>query len=289
MRIRDLARPYWKRIGFVLGLVVIGKAAWIVEPSVFGNVIDAMIGAAKAPDPVEVFLVPLLIWAGVFAVNSAAGTGQRSYEAKVYNEMFADLAVSIAETGGRRGEAAARTAARAEMAREFVTFFERRIPDMIEEVCDLAGTVVALTFYDWRLGVTCLGVVLPLGFMNGVYNRKVLGLEKELHDGREEVFEVFGSGDPRRVRTYYEGLTRVQRRIANWGALNFGAIRGFLLVVFVVVLYIAIDIDDFTTGKTYSVAAYLWTFVTSAEYLPDLMESRASIRELTQRLRSEEL
>jgi ABC-type multidrug transport system fused ATPase/permease subunit len=289
MRIWEMVRPYWKRIGCLLGLVVIGKAAWIVEPSVFGNVIDAMIDAAHAVHPIEVFLLPLLIWAGVFVVNSASGTGQRSYEAKIYNEMFADIAVSIAGTGERTGEAATRTAARAEMAREYVTFFQRRIPDMIEEVFDLVGTVIALTFYDWRLGVTCLGVVLPLGFINSVYNRKVLDLEKELHDGREEVFEIFGSGDPQRVRTYYEKLTRVERRIANWGALNFGAIRGFLLVVFIVVLYIAIDLDDFTTGKTYSVAAYLWTFVTSAEFLPDLMESRASIRELTQRLRSEEL
>ncbi len=128
-----------------------------------------------------------------------------------------------------------------------------------------------------------------VAFINSICNRKVLNLEKELHDGREEVFEIFGSGDPQRVRTYYEKLTRVERRIANWGALNFGVIRAFLLVVFIVVLYIAIDLDDFTTGNTYSVAAYVWTFVTSAEFLPDLMESRASIRELTQRLRSEEL
>jgi ABC-type multidrug transport system fused ATPase/permease subunit len=283
-----MVRPYRKRIGWVLALVVIAKVAWIVEPTVFGDVIDAMIDAAKAAHPIDVFLVPLLIWAGVFMINSAAGTAQRSYEAKVYNEMFADIAVSLSQTGQRNGEATTRTAARAELAREFVIFFQRRIPDTIEEVFDLAGTVIALTFYDWRLGVTCLGVVIPLGFVNTVYNRKVSSLEKELHDSREEVFDIFASGDPKKVRTYYEGLTRVERRIANWGALNFGAIRGFLLVVFIVVLYISIDLDDFTTGDIYSVAAYVWTFVTSAEFLPDLMESRASIRDLTQRMRSEE-
>ena len=288
MRIKEAVRSRRGRIGLVLTLVVIGKAAWIVEPTVFGNVIDAMIAAAKAAHPFDVFFVPLLIWAGVFLVNTAAGTAQRSYEARVYNTLFGDIAAGIAEAGRRNGEATPRTAARAELAREFVTFFQRRVPDIIEEVFDLAGTVVALCFYDWRLGVTCLGVVVPLGFINTVYNRRVLDLEKELHDDREVVFDVFASGDAERVRSYYAGLTRTQRRIANWGALNFGAIRAFLLVVFIVVLYVSIDLDDFSTGDIYSVAAYLWTFVTSAEFLPDLLESRASIREISGRLRAEE-
>jgi ABC-type multidrug transport system fused ATPase/permease subunit len=288
MRIRDMILSYRRRIGWVLALVVIAKVAWIVEPTVFGHVIDAMIGAAKAAHPIDVFLVPLLIWAGVFLLNTGAGTWQRSYEAKVYNEMYGDIAGSVAETGRKNGEPTGRIAARVELAREFLTCFRRRVPDILEEVFDLAGTIIALTFYDWRLGLTAVGVVVPLGFINTVYNRRVVALEKELHDGREEVFDVFESNDPQRVRSYYAGLARTQRRIANWGALNFGVIRAFLLVVFIVVLYISIDLDDFSTGDIYSVAAYVWTFVTSAEFLPDLMESRASIADISSRLRTEE-
>jgi hypothetical protein len=59
------------------------------------------------------------------------------------------------------------------------------------------------------------------------------------------------------------------------------------MAIFLVVLYIAIDLDDFTTGKIYSIVAYLWTFVTSTEYLPDLLESYASLRDIQDRLRTE--
>jgi hypothetical protein len=56
--------------------------------------------------------------------------------------------------------------------------------------------------------------------------------------------------------------------------------------VFLVVLFVSIDLDDFSTGQLYSIVAYLWTFVTSSEYLPALLESWTSVKDLTRRLRS---
>jgi hypothetical protein len=114
-----------------------------------------------------------------------------------------------------------------------------------------------------------------------------MGLQKELHDMREGVFEIFARKDIRDVRAYYDSMARPQRKIANLGALNFGLIRLFLLGIFLLVLFIAIDIDNFSTGQTYSVVAYLWTFVTSTEYLPDLMESYASLKDIQERVRRE--
>jgi hypothetical protein len=56
-----------------------------------------------------------------------------------------------------------------------------------------------------------------------------------------------------------------------------------LVVIFIVVLFICIDLDDFSTGKIYSIVAYLWTFIGQTDYLPDLMESLGSIKDLNMR------
>jgi len=285
--VRDIVRHHRHGISLVLFLVVLAKVAWVIEPTVFGRVIDAMIRTAKTP--AIGFLWPLLLWAAVFLVNSGAGTLQRVFEARVYNRMFAEIAKKIATSALNNDAPPTRAAARTELAREFVTFFQKRVPDIVEEVFDLAGTVIALSFYDWRLAIACLGIILPLAIINRVYNRHVMSLEKELHDGREGAYDIFAGKDPERVYQYYLGLSRYQERVAGWGAVNFGVIRLFLLGMFVVVLYISIDLDKFSTGKIYSVAAYVWSFVTSAEFLPDLMESRASIADISARLRSEEV
>jgi len=100
----------------------------------------------------------------------------------------------------------------------------------------------------------------------------------------EQGYEVFQTREPSRVRSFYHSLAGSQQRIANIGAASFGLMRIFLLLIFLIVLYVAIDLDNLTTGRIYSVVAYIWTFVTSTEYLPELMESWTSLRDIAGRL-----
>ena len=58
-----------------------------------------------------------------------------------------------------------------------------------------------------------------------------------------------------------------------------------LLVIFIAVLYIAIDLDDFSTGAIYSIVAYIWTFITTSEYIPELLESWTSLKDISRRLK----
>ena len=286
MRLIEIIRKHRRVFLFAVSLAVVEKLAWIVEPTLFGRLLDRLIAFFGSKDHVS-YTVPLILWIGVFAINSGVGAARRSIDEKIYLNMFTNIAVEVTELSRDKGLDVAKTASRVELSRDYVTFLKRRVPDFIEQAFDLGGTAIALAFFDWRISVTCLLIVLPLSVINHLYNRKISGLQKELHDMRESVFEIFARKDIREVRAYYEDMARPQRRIANLGALNFGVIRFFLLGIFLLVLFIAIDIDNFSTGRIYSVVAYLWTFVTSTEYLPDLMESYASLKDIQERVRSE--
>jgi uncharacterized membrane protein YdfJ with MMPL/SSD domain len=56
-----------------------------------------------------------------------------------------------------------------------------------------------------------------------------------------------------------------------------------LIIIFIAVLFICVDVDKFTTGRIYAIVAYLWTFIASTDYLPELMESLASVKDLNAR------
>jgi len=286
MRFIDIIRKYHRPFLFAVSLVVIEKLAWIVEPTLFGRLLDSLIAAFGAKGSVS-YLVPLLLWVGAFAVNSGVGATRRSVDEKIYLKMFTNIAVEVTESSQQKGLDAARTATRVELSRDYVTFLKRRVPDFIEQFFDLGGTAIALALFDPRISLTCLLIALPILVINRFSSQKMFALQKEIHDLRESVFEIFARKDIRHVRAYYESMMKPQRRIANWSALNFGLIRFFLLGIFILVLYIAIDIDQLSTGQTYSVVAYLWTFVTSTEYLPDLMESYSSLKEIQDRVRLE--
>ncbi|HSA97443.1 MAG TPA: ABC transporter six-transmembrane domain-containing protein [Acidobacteriota bacterium] len=286
MALKDVIRRYRPAFVFAISLVVIEKLAWIVEPTLFGRLLDRLIDAFGAKEHIS-YTVPLVLWIGVFAINSGVGAARRSIDERIYLKMFTNMAVDVTEVSREKGLSVAKTASRVELSRDYVAFLKRRVPDFIEEAFDLGGTAIALALYDWRISLTCLLIVFPTALISRLYSRKVGRLEKKLHDMREDVFDVFATKDTRQVRAYYEAMGRPQKKIADWGAVNFGLIRLFLLGIFVVVLFIAIDIDDFSTGKIYSVVAYLWTFVTSTEYLPDLLESYASAKDIQNRARRE--
>ena len=286
MRIVDIIRRYRWVFVFTISLVVIEKLAWILEPTLFGRLLDRLIAIFGSKASVS-YVGPLLLWIGAFAVNSGVGAARRSIDERLYLKMFTNIAVQVTESSREKGLDVAKTASRVELSREYVTFLKRRVPDFIEQFFDLGGTAIALALFDLRISLTCLFIALPLLITNRLYNKKVIHFQRELHDMRETVFDIFALKDIQHIRTYYDTMAKPQKKIANWGAFNFGMIRFFLLGIFLLVLYIAIDIDNFSTGQTYSVVAYLWTFVTSTEYLPDLMESYTSLKEIQDRVRSE--
>lgn len=269
-------------IAFAIILVLIEKTAWIIEPTVFGNVIDALIAAAGSP-PGPSPVGALLLWSGVFAVNSGVGAFRRSWDERIYLKIYSEIAGKVAATAKIQGLPVAKAAVRAELAREYITFFQYRIPEIIEQGIDIIGAIILLSFFDWRLSVTCLGIIAPLLVINRLYNKRVTVFQKNIHDLREDVYNVFATLDEDRVRSYYQGTARWQQKIANWGAMNFGLMRLFLLFIFIVILYISIDLDDFSTGNMYAIATYVWTFVTSSEYLPELMESWTSLKDISWR------
>jgi ABC-type multidrug transport system fused ATPase/permease subunit len=286
MNLLGLFTRFRRGITLAVGLVVIEQLAWIVEPTVFGNVIDAFIDKGLAPTDAT-FLIPFVIWIVVFLVNSIVGAVRRSVDQRIYLTMFTEIATDVARLGQERNHPVSRIAARAELSREYIAFFQYRLPELLEQFIAIGGAITALYFFDWRIAMTCTVIAIPLGAMTRFSNRRILRFQTSVHDQQERAYDVFARRDIEQVRSYYSQLAAPQLRIANWGALNFGIVRIALLAIFVAVLYIAIDLDDFTTGNIYAIVAYLWTFVTSSEYVPELMQSWTSLKDISRRVRGD--
>jgi hypothetical protein len=286
MKLQSMFTTYRGKILLALSFVIVEKTAWIIEPTVFGDVIDAMIESMATP-PKGSLMVPLVIWIGIFGINSGVGTYRRFRDERIYLAIYNDLVAKIARMVKKGSVDASRAAARAELSRELIGFYQYRVPDLIEQGIDVVGAVIALTLFDWRLGATCATILVPMFFMSRLYNRKVAFYQKQIHDQQEDVYRVYSTKDVEQVQSYYSDIAMWKQKMATMGAMNFGILRVFLLGIFLVILYVAIDIDDFSTGNIYSIAAYVWTFITSSEYLPEQLESLASVKDIGQRLNAE--
>jgi ABC-type multidrug transport system fused ATPase/permease subunit len=286
MHLSELIRKFRAQVSFTIILILIENLAWIVEPYLLGNVIDALIDKEFTSPSTDVFW-PIFIWVMLFCINTAAGTYRRIFDTKLYTSMSAKLATYVSENSFLKNHSASLTSARAELSHQYIYFLQFRIPEFIDNSISIFGAVIAMYLFDWRISVTCLVIIIPLYFINKFYFSKVSPYQKEYHDKYEDMVEIISKKDPEYVKEYYNELAKPQIRISRWNALNFSLLRLFLLIIFLSVLFIAIDLDGFSAGELFSIVAYLWTFVSASEYLPELMESWTSLKDISQRLKKD--
>jgi hypothetical protein len=81
---------------------------------------DALIEVFGSKERVS-YALPLILWIGVFSNNSGAGAVRRFVDAKIYLNMFSNIALHIVEASREKGLDVARIAARVERSREYIT------------------------------------------------------------------------------------------------------------------------------------------------------------------------
>ncbi|MCX7834340.1 MAG: ABC transporter six-transmembrane domain-containing protein [Ignavibacteria bacterium] len=336
MNLFAIIKGYRNLILLALSLVIIENIAWIVEPFIFGKVIDAVIdvqiikkekkiledttkteeekklelseyeefisgeGAGEKntslfdslkikfnENPEISILFPLSIWLFAFAINSGVGALRRSVDPKIFLKIYTKIATIISRNSFRKNIPTSKTTARVELSYQFIVFMQYRAPEIIENIINTIGALIALYYFDWRISLTCLFIIIPIYFTNKLYFKRVMPLQKEFHDEYEKIFEIFSQKDSILISKYFSNLAKPQKKIANWGAFNFSVIRVSFMIIFLVILYVSVELDEFSAGELYSIVAYLWTFITATEYLPELLENITSIRDISRRLKLE--
>jgi hypothetical protein len=132
-------------------------------------------------------------------------------------------------------------------------------------------------------------VIVPVAYINNLNRKKVTYLQKDIHDNQEELYKLIENRDTSKIHQFFYNMVSPKTRIARWNSFSFTTVKVLLVIIFMVVLFICVDVDNFTTGKIYSIVAYLWTFIGQTDYLPDLMESLGSIKDLNTRFERDEV
>src|ERR1035437_3695373 len=133
MKLLDLFKTYKKKIIFIFSLTIVENIAWIIEPWIFGKLIDEFIlkanGSVFQLAPVK--FLPLFLWILLYAINSGTGTVRRMYEPKIFQNIFADIVTKISRKGSKDKINTSITAGRAQLSHEYINFLQYRIPELL--------------------------------------------------------------------------------------------------------------------------------------------------------------
>jgi ABC-type multidrug transport system fused ATPase/permease subunit len=282
MTFKEIAITYKYSIALILLFVLLENVSFIIEPTFFGNLLDSLIDHFYDHEKID-YILPLIIWIIVYLINVIGGTLHRFFNGSIYSKMYADVAIDVVVRSNARGDEPSKMLVRAELVKEYIVFFKERLPEIMWQLSATAGAIIALFFYDYRIALVCLLVVIPIAYINNLNRKNVTRLQKDVHDNQEELFSLMESRDISRISQFYRNAISPKTMIARWNAFGYSSVKVLLIVIFIGVLFICVDVDKFTTGKIYSIVAYLWTFIASTDYLPELMESLASVKDLNTR------
>src|SRR5271157_3104290 len=123
MTFTQIVKQFKFSIASVLIFVLIENIAWIVEPTFFGSLLDALIDHFYNKEIVN-YYTPLFIWIFIYLVNVLGGAFSRLMSGKVYSRMYVDIATRVVINSKKQGHAASKILARAELAREYIVFFK---------------------------------------------------------------------------------------------------------------------------------------------------------------------
>jgi len=287
MAFRHVVPKYKYSIAVLLLFVLVENIAWIIEPTFFGKLLDALIGHFYDHEKIN-YIYPLLIWIFVYLINVVGGSLHRLFNGGTYSKMYADVATNVIDESKSRGDQYSKMLVRAELVKEYIVFFKERLPEMLWQLSASAGAIIALFFYDYRIGLVCLAVIGPIAYINNINRKNVTHLQKDIHDNQEELYRLIENRDTSKIHQFYYNMISPRISIARWNAFSYTTVKIILIIIFIVVLFICVDLDNFSTGKIYSIIAYLWTFIGQTDYLPDLMESLGSIKDLNLRFNQDE-
>jgi ABC-type multidrug transport system fused ATPase/permease subunit len=287
MTFKKIALKYKYSIGLILLFVLIENVSFIIEPTFFGKLLDALIDHFYDHEKAE-YLLPLTLWIVVYLINVIGGTLHRLFNGIIYSKMYANIATEVVVESKCREDQFSKMLVRAELVKEYITFFKERLPEVMWQLSATAGAIIALFFYDYRIALVCVTVVIPIAFINNLNRKNVIRLQKDIHDNQEELFNLIESRDTSNISQFYKNTISPKTRIAKWNAFGYSSVKILLIIIFIGVLFICVDVDKFTTGRIYSIVAYLWTFIASTDYLPELMESLASVKDLNVRFSTDE-
>ena len=271
-----LLKRFAGRFALTLTLVVLEAAGWIFFPLVIGRAIDSVL--ADSTRGLYEFAILGIVTMGIAVLRRLVDS--RAY-ARIYVTLGEEMAESAADTS-----TSTRTA-RLGMLKEIVEFFENSLPELINAVIGLAGTVLILAALNLPVFLGCLVVALATVVLYLLTGGLTMRYNQGLNDEHERQVDAVDSGDPARLAKHLRAMMRWNIRLSDLEAANFG-INWVFMIGLLVFAVSAATTETTEYGAVFAIVMYVFQFVESMLMLPFFYQEWLRLREISGRLAAAE-
>lgn len=257
------------------GLTVSEEVLELLHPAAIGWAVN---------DLLQGRYLGLGVFAGLYMTHVGVAVLRQRHDSRTYNRIYSDLAVDVIDEQRRRGISAPMLMARSALAREFTTFFERDVPNVIAALFGFFGALAMLFAYDWVTGVAAAALVAPLILLSRWQGKQTLWFSSRLNDRLEREGPAIIDGRPLKLKRHYRSVMGWRVRLSDVEATSWGWMQVLMAALGIVVLVRAAGLPGAEAGTIFAVVAYYWNFTMAFDDVPELVQQAGQLKDIGKRL-----
>ncbi|MGL6242633.1 ABC transporter six-transmembrane domain-containing protein [Pseudomonas sp.] len=273
--LKAIARAYPGKLFFTLSLVALENALLLAYPLFAGFAVDSII-RGDATSALFYALVVLAFW--------VVGAARRAVDTRTFTRIYADLAVPVILNQRLQNQSTSTSAARVVLAREFVDFFEKHVPTIATALVSIVGAAVMLLVIEPWIGLACLMALLLCMTLLPRFARRNQALHERLNDRLEKEIGLVEKVGADTLQRHYRVLSRLRIGLSDREAIAYLFVGSVAAVLFVIAISQLALSPAVKAGHVYAVMTYLWTFVSSLDEAPSMVDQLARLKDIGKRV-----
>jgi len=273
--LRDIISQARWRLAVTYGLFFGENLLRMAQPVILGWAIDDLLN--KSYTGLYYFIAQHVCFMTI-------GTIRQRYDTRVYSSLTTDISTRMVQTQRELNVPISAIVARSAMSRQFIEFFDRQVPMVIRSLFSVIGAMFCLAFYDYWVGLMCLGLLVPCTLFNSYYGKVTRRLNGRLHDELEREVNVIESGTVEPVREHYTHVAGWRIRLSDSEANNFAGMELFVLILIVGALIRVCTSGVTKPGEIQAVFRYVMIFVMGLDTIPQTVVAISRLRDIARRM-----
>ncbi len=271
----EAIRPFRWRISLTYALTMIEDLLELSYPWATGLAINGLLAQDYR------MAAPVMI---AWLLHTAVGGARQMYDTRLYTKVYNAIVIDTVLRQREAGIEPTTVAARSTMSREFVTFFEKDMPVVINAVVGIVGSAAILFYYDLLIGAAVTLLFAPVAIINRNYMRLSLTLNAGLNNQLEHEVRVIDAGERQAVAGHFAAVRDWRVKLSDADARNWTAIELLSMLVFVLVLLRVAYLPAPETGTIFAIFFYVWRLMEKLDLSPQIVQQLMRLKDIRRRI-----
>jgi ABC-type multidrug transport system fused ATPase/permease subunit len=271
----ETLRPFRWRIAFTYALTVIEDLLELSYPWATGLAINGLLAQDYR------MIAPVMI---AWVLHTAIGCGRQMYDTRLYTTVYNTIVIDTVLRQRQVGIEPTKVAARSAMSREFVTFFEKDMPMVLNTLVTIVGSAAILFWYDLVIGAICALLLIPVATLNRRYMRRSLMLNEGLNNQLEHEVRIVDAAREADVARHFGDVRAWRVKLSDADAFNWTAIEALSILVFLLVLLRVAYMPDADVGTIFAIFVYVWRLMEKLDLMPQIVQQLMRLKDIRRRI-----